>query len=380
MPDSYADIQRVATSKVSAIVKYSFRIMNNAKVLPSCSEEVSKTSAYIKLFSGFLAMDELLVRHPLQVYVESASLLATELGNPKDCKHLITLKELDYIHHWNEQSLKLHGDLTNQYIANDLPILFKIVADDIKSDGYDIETSILPDSIFAYLKDNPPTESPDDSDSSDDEYILQIDQTFDEINTLIPNVSLWKAFRKIAKENFNLYYDEVFANKQSRPSPQKYVIEYTIISICGSLKKEPMVDSSGKLSDIGKYMQDAAFRLGNYGVKTGSLHKILGKLFVRICQRSQRNPVLLNQLSKRSIIEKVLIAFLSFLYCPFSLRLVFSRPFQLKLWRQFQNHLQARPLRLCPFYHRTTESNRFQNPKPAFSMVHMQQAKLPPLR
>ena len=30
-----------------------------------------------------------------------------------------------------------------------------------------------------------------------------------------------------------------------------------------------MVDSSGKLSDIGKYMQDAAFRLGNYGVKTG---------------------------------------------------------------------------------------------------------------
>lgn len=47
MPDSYADIQRVATSKVSAIVKYSFRIMNNAKVLPSCSEEVSKTSAYI---------------------------------------------------------------------------------------------------------------------------------------------------------------------------------------------------------------------------------------------------------------------------------------------------------------------------------------------
>lgn len=269
MPDSYADIQRVATSKVSAIVKYSFRIMNNAKVLPSCSEEVSKTSAYIKLFSGFLAMDELLVRHPLQVYVESASLLATELGNPKDCKHLITLKELDYIHHWNEQSLKLHGDLTNQYIANDLPILFKIVADDIKSDGYDIETSILPDSIFAYLKDNPPTESPDDSDSSDDEYILQIDQTFDEINTLIPNVSLWKAFRKISKENFNLYYDEVFANKQSRPSPQKYVIEYTIISICGSLKKEPMVDSSGKLSDIGKYMQDAAFRLGNYGVKTG---------------------------------------------------------------------------------------------------------------
>ena len=104
------------------------------------------------------------------------------------------------------------------------------------------------------------------SSSADAQYLLQLNQIFDELETAIPNPSTWKALRKICIDNFHSYFHNYFSDVSTRPTPEQYAIQYTLISCIGAFDKEPFIDSSGKLTEVGDYFRNFAFQLGNYGV------------------------------------------------------------------------------------------------------------------
>ena len=104
------------------------------------------------------------------------------------------------------------------------------------------------------------------SSSADAQYLLQLNQIFDELEVAIPNPPTWKALRKICIDNFHSYFHNYFSDISTRPTPEQYAIQYTLISCIGAFDKEPFIDSSGKLTEIGDYFRNFAFQLGNYGV------------------------------------------------------------------------------------------------------------------
>lgn len=289
--------QKQAVICARVIEQYAHSILNSA----SMSETPCEPDALVSLYSCFLIIDDLVFHRVEDIRYQCLSQLAGTFNDYSKFTSEITDTVNKYLASWNARRIRFADDPTAPATLENLPTLLTIVAADLSNSGYSIDPLFIFECALRYCKDFS-IENPSKESSPDELYLDELNKTFDDLESVFPNAPLWKSLRKITSENFEKYYDRYFSDPAKRASPQQYAVEYTLISWIEALKHKPLVDDSHNLTNLGEYIRDLAFPLGDYSVKkkyiTDDAWKSLKKQLVEVTGSKVSHPT--SSASKKS--------------------------------------------------------------------------------